>query len=75
MQERISQPSYQEMLEKFQHLTYEEQSKLLDDLKYIHQASLEPRHDITELKGLGKEIWKDIDAQEYVNRERESWGG
>ncbi|MBI4722480.1 MAG: hypothetical protein HY769_05715 [Candidatus Stahlbacteria bacterium] len=25
------------------------------------------------IKGVGKEIWKDIDAQEYVNKERESW--
>ena len=33
------------------------------------------RHSIVELKGLGKEIWKDIDAREYVDRERNSWHG
>jgi hypothetical protein len=27
-----------------------------------------------EMAGLGEEIWKDIDAQEYVNEERASWG-
>lgn len=27
---------------------------------------------ITELRGLGKEIWHDQDAQEYVNHERDS---
>ena len=27
-----------------------------------------------DMAGLGAEIWKDMDAQEYVNRERESWG-
>jgi hypothetical protein len=32
-----------------------------------------PRLDITGLRGLGKEIWQGIDAQEYVNRERDSW--
>jgi len=26
-----------------------------------------------ELEGLGAEIWKGIDAQEYVMKERESW--
>lgn len=26
-----------------------------------------------EMAGLGEEIWKDIDAQEYVNEERASW--
>jgi hypothetical protein len=33
------------------------------------------KHDVTELRGLGKEIWAGIDAQEYVNRERDSWDG
>jgi hypothetical protein len=28
-----------------------------------------------ELQGLGKEIWDNIDAQAYVDRERESWNG
>ena len=30
---------------------------------------------ITELKGLGKEIWQDIDVQKYVDEERDSWNG
>ena len=29
---------------------------------------------IYDIKGVGKEIWKGIDAQEYVNKERASWG-
>ena len=28
---------------------------------------------ITDLKGLGREIWKKIEAQDYVNKEREDW--
>ena len=28
---------------------------------------------ILELKGLGKELWKGIDAAKYVNNERDSW--
>jgi hypothetical protein len=28
-----------------------------------------------ELEGLGKEIWQGIDAQDYVNQERDSWNG
>ena len=35
----------------------------------------EPRYSVLELKGLGKEIWQGIDAQEYVDQERSSWGG
>ncbi len=28
---------------------------------------------IYDIKGVGKEIWKRMDAQEYVNKERASW--
>ena len=28
---------------------------------------------IYDIKGVGKEIWKGMDAQEYVNKERASW--
>lgn len=31
------------------------------------------RHSVMELEGLGAHIWKGIDAQQYVNKERESW--
>jgi hypothetical protein len=27
-----------------------------------------------EMAGLGKEIWKNVDAQEYVRQERANWG-
>jgi len=30
---------------------------------------------ITELRGLGKEVWAGQDAQEYVDAERDSWAG
>ncbi len=28
---------------------------------------------ILELRGLGKEAWRDIDAAEHVQRERDAW--
>lgn len=31
------------------------------------------KHSIMELEGLGAGSWKGIDAQKYVNKERESW--
>ena len=36
-------------------------------------ASKKQKHNLIELQGLGAEVWKGIDAQEYVRRERESW--
>ncbi len=32
----------------------------------------EPRH-LADLRGMGKHVWKDVDAREYVDRERDSW--
>lgn len=28
---------------------------------------------LTDLKGLGKEVWQGIDAQEYINQLRSEW--
>ncbi|KLU63349.1 hypothetical protein CEB3_c02730 [Peptococcaceae bacterium CEB3] len=29
--------------------------------------------DFSGIKGIGKEIWKDVDAQKYVTQERNEW--
>lgn len=71
--------SYQEVLHQAQSLTPEEQIHLIEDLsKLIRQQMTmksQPKRSIMELRGLGKEIWNGIDAQEYVNEERDSWNG
>lgn len=33
----------------------------------------EKNKDFSGIKGIGKELWKDIDAQEYVTQERNEW--
>lgn len=33
------------------------------------------KHDIRELKGLGKKLWRSVDVDEYIERERETWDG
>jgi hypothetical protein len=70
---------YQEVFEQAKHLTPEEQLKLVKDLSILIRQRVtmtpKPMRSILELRGLGKEIWQGIDAQEYVNRERDSWNG
>ena len=44
-----------------------------DDGIIILKISKESKKDFADIKGIGKELWKDIDAQEYVNKEREGW--
>lgn len=33
----------------------------------------EPTDPVEQLRGLGREIWEGIDAQEYVDRLRDEW--
>ncbi len=71
--------TYHEVRRLAENLTPEEQMRLIEDLsKLIRQRvtlTPKPKRSILELEGLGKEIWNGIDAQEYVNQERNSWNG
>ncbi|MFN6561877.1 MAG: hypothetical protein RMY28_019065 [Nostoc sp. ChiSLP01] len=68
---------YQEVLQQAQSLSPEEQLRLIEDLISVvrHRVTAKPKRSILELRGLGKEIWKGIDAQEYVNQERGKCNG
>ena len=41
----------------------------------VIMKKLEPRKSISlrDLKGLGKEIWKNVDVEDYIKKERDSW--
>lgn len=56
-------------------LTDNEKIALLSKLMLEISANIkkEQKSNIYDLKGVGKEIWEGMDAQEYVNKERESW--
>jgi hypothetical protein len=45
---------------------------LVDSLDVPEEVPCQQRR-LSELRGLGKEIWEDIDAQEYVNQLRSEW--
>ena len=69
--------SYEEVLRSAESLSRMEQLRLLSELaEYLSsQPAPETGTSILELQGLGKEVWQDMDAQEYVDRERASWDG
>ena len=71
--------TYHEVRRLAESLTPDEQMQLIEDLFGLirQRVTLTPKHkrSILELRGLGKEIWNGIDAQEYVNQERDSWNG
>jgi len=69
--------TYQDIIRQVGPLTANEQLRLLEDLAAIIRTRmrLSTQRSIMELEGLGKEAWQTIDAQEYINQERDSWNG
>jgi hypothetical protein len=64
-----------DILEQAKSLSLQERKllvKMLVDTLDIADASPRQRR-LSELRGLGKEIWNGIDAQEYVNQLRNEW--
>jgi hypothetical protein len=73
----IDDASYEQLLAQASRLDAADQLRLLEGLAAVLRRGLAPgsRYRIAALRGLGREIWQDIDAQEYVHRERASWDG
>ena len=73
----MSTGAYHEVLKRARRLTSADQLRLLEELagSLRRQDSTRRRRSILDLQGLGKEIWRDVDAQEYIDQERDSWNG
>ena len=65
-----------EVLEQAKALSMAERkelTKLLIDSLDTPEEELQRQRHITELRGLGKDVWADIDPQAYVNQLRDEW--
>jgi hypothetical protein len=73
----LDPPSYEQILRQAARLEPADQLRLLEDLAALvrHQIATAPRQSITALRGLGREVWQGIDAQDYVDQERAAWHG
>ncbi len=69
--------SYTKLLDQVEKLNQSEQLLLLEQIAVLirRKTTVKTRRSILELQGMGKEIWKNIDAQDYIDKERESWNG
>jgi hypothetical protein len=69
--------TYQEVRRQIESLTFDEQKRLMEELASIvsHRKTADSKPSILDLEGLGKDIWQGIDAQEYIDQERQSWNG
>ncbi|MFN8541789.1 MAG: hypothetical protein U0232_30470 [Thermomicrobiales bacterium] len=66
---------YDGVLAQVRRLDADAQRRLLQELTVLVEQS-EIGHgtrSLRELSGLGKEIWQDIDVDEYIRQEREAW--
>jgi len=68
--------TFEDYLRGIQNLRPDEQLSLVEIIsarlkKVLRRKKI--KHSILELEGLGAGIWKGIDAQQYVRKERESW--
>lgn len=73
----MSTSLYDDVLSRAQQLEPADQLRLIQELiaRVQRQMASKDGRSIRELRGLGKEIWKGIDAQAYVDAERDAWGG
>jgi len=46
-------------------------SKIIAMLK--HSTKETTSTNITKIKGLGKEVWQDVNIENYITKEREAW--
>lgn len=58
------------LLEQFAALTPDERRQML---RRMDEGAREKTGDIRALKGLGRNLWRSIDANAYVDAERDSW--
>ena len=76
MSKKNNSLTYDDYVEGIENLNAEEQLSLLEKISARLKKNFQTeanRHRITELEGLGADIWKDIDIQDYLRNERESW--
>jgi hypothetical protein len=73
----MADSAYDSALELAGSLPVEEQLRLVRAL-LTQSSAVKPgagQSSVLELSGLGAEEWNNMDAQEYVRRERSSWIG
>lgn len=71
----MAMSTYDQVLKMTKRLNLPEQLQLLEILSRMvrDQVTEAKPHSIMELEGLGAEIWRDVDAQTYIDQERASW--
>ena len=75
METRKTSISYNDFVAGIKLLNVDEQLSLLEIISARLKKSIgqKKKNSIMQLEGLGANLWKGIDAQDYVQKEREAW--
>ena len=73
----MPETNYNRVVSEIKMLNLSDQLRLLEQMAAIirQKASTDRTRSILELKGKGKDIWKDLDVKTYLDEERSSWNG
>jgi hypothetical protein len=74
----MTEIKHEDLISEIKKLKLADQLRLLEEVAaLIRRKSGESNRyrSIMELKGRGKDIWKDINLKDYLNEERSSWTG
>jgi hypothetical protein len=73
----MSITTYNQVLTMARQLDLTDQLRLLQVLLSTIRSDITgtPQHSILELKGLGHEVWQDMDVATYLHEERGAWNG
>ena len=67
---------FEDYVKGIERLRPDEQLNLIEIISARLKTNLKRKkvkHSVMELEGLGAHIWKGVDAQRYVSKERKSW--
>lgn len=71
--ERLPLRLQEEVLHFVRHLVL--RNKVETEGKKPDSNTVQPRRSIMELRGLGRQLWKDTSVKDYINTERDAWDG
>ena len=73
----MPETEYNRVVSMIKTLTLSDQLRLLEQMAVMirNKTSADSSRSIMELKGKGKDIWRNLDVKSYLEEERSSWNG